>query len=443
MVEYISEEQLSAGMTQEPWGLARNELEQAAETGREVAVFRERLAGLTQDDDAELRCLYRDLIALPEPVSWPYFERSDLASIAAELEDPPLPVDVANLADRVRGAWLGRVIGNMMGKPVEIGPTRETIRTYLQQIGEYPLRGYVSGAGDLDVLGHRAPHFRYPDALRENIDGQVRDDDIDYTILGLHILETYGANYTKRNVAEEWLRRFPAYQLFTAERATYQNLIREVPLDHVGEFHNPYREWIGALIRADIFGYVAAGDPRRAALLAYEDASLSHRGNGIYGSMWVAALVASAFTAGSPKESIVQSLTAVPAASRLATQIRAVVDDHGQGVGWEVAMDRIGERCRGMSWVHTINNAAALAAAILWGRDDFAATVGLAVQAGLDTDSIGATAGSWAGARAGATGLPRHLVEPLHDHSRSAVFGYGDAFISDYAARTLALSDVL
>ncbi|GAA1279604.1 hypothetical protein GCM10009609_48880 [Pseudonocardia aurantiaca] len=88
-------------------------------------------------------------------------------------------------------------------------------------------------------------------------------------MLGLHLLETYGTTYTARDVAAEWLSRFPVHQLFTAERATCQNLVREVSLAEAGEHHNPYREWIGALIRADIFGFAAPGQPRKAALLSY------------------------------------------------------------------------------------------------------------------------------------------------------------------------------
>ena len=57
---------------------------------------------------------------------------------------------------------------------------------------------------------------------------------------------------------------------------------------------NPYREWIGAQIRADICGYVPR-PPGAAAKLAFRDASLSHTANGIYGAMWSAALVAAAF----------------------------------------------------------------------------------------------------------------------------------------------------
>jgi ADP-ribosylglycohydrolase len=50
----------------------------------------------------------------------------------------------------------------------------------------------------------------------------------------------------------------------------------------------------------------------------------------------------------------------------------------------------------------------ALTAAILWGDGDFSATVGYAAQAGLDADSIGATAGSWAGAFLGEQAIPAH-----------------------------------
>jgi ADP-ribosylglycohydrolase len=271
------------------------------------------------------------------------------------------------------------------------------------------------------------------------IQGSVRDDDVDYTVLGLHLLETYGPGYTARDVAGEWLARLPIYQVYTAERATYRNLVRGVPLSEVGEHQNPYREWIGALIRADIFGFVAPGDPRRAALLSYADARLSHRANGIYGEMWAAALIATAFTAASPEAAIVESLRHVPRASRLAAEIQTVLDHFRGGLDWERCLDALYARHPGMSWVHTINNAGALTAALLWGEGRFADTVGLAVQAGLDTDSIGASAGAWAGAFVGQAGLPAALVDPLQDRCRCGVFGFGELSIASLAGRTLAL----
>ena len=53
--------------------------------------------------------------------------------------------------------------------------------------------------------------------------------------------------------------------------------------------HNPFREWIGARLRVDVYGWCAQGDPARAARMAYEDARLSHTANGVYAAMWMAA----------------------------------------------------------------------------------------------------------------------------------------------------------
>jgi ADP-ribosylglycohydrolase len=438
-MEYIPREQKLWGLTQEPWGLALGELNQAASTGHDVAALRARLEAAGPDDEEALMRLYAEVLALPRSEPWPYFEASNPDEIAAALPAaaPAASLSAERIADGVRGAWFGRVIGNMMGKPFEIGPTRDSIRRYLTGLGEYPLRGYVPFADGADraALGF----WGFEGVTRGRIRGGVRDDDVDYTVLALHIVETYGRDYAMADVAAEWLSRFPAYQVFTAERNAYQNLIREVPLEQVGEHHNPFREWIGALIRADLFGLIQPGDPRRAALLTLNDARLSHRANGVYGAMWAAALIAGAFDAASPRDAVVRSLDHIPAQSRLAREIRAVVFDHARGLNWEAALDGVAARNDGMSWVHTINNAGALAAALLWGEGDFTATVALAVQAGLDTDSIGATAGAWAGAFVGRAALPAELVDPLEDRYESGVFGMGRLGIDALATRTLAL----
>jgi ADP-ribosylglycohydrolase len=437
-VEYLPEGEKPSLVGQEPWALARNELQQAAETGHDVADLRPRLESLSPQDGPELLDLHREILARPQVSDWPYTETSALDEIVATLpEDTASRAVPTELGDRIHGAWHGRIIGNMMGKPFEIGPTRESIRGYLESKNAYPLTGYVpfDDPAERDRLGR----WGFEGITAGRIHGSVRDDDIDYTVLGLHLLETYGTGYTSRDVAAEWLSRFPVYQLYTAERATYQNLIREVPLARAGDHHNPYREWIGALIRADIFAFAAPGQPRKAALLSYQDAALSHRANGIYGAMWAAALISSAFTATSPEESVVESLRHVPAGSRLTAEIQTVLGQFRRGMDWEKCLDDLHARHSGMSWVHTINNAGALTAAVLWGGGRFGETVGLAVRAGLDTDSIGATAGAWAGAFLGLSGIPAALVDPLEDRCRSGVFGFGDLAISSLAERTLAI----
>lgn len=316
------------------------------------------------------------------------------------------------------------------------------LREYLERAGSYPMRDYVPIDDLATAVEQGFQIFEWlPGAglSRGQVRGGVRDDDLDYTVLGLHVMETSGAAMTTADIAREWMTRLPLFQTYTAERVAYQNLARWVPLDRVGEFENPYREWIGALIRADIFGYVCAGNPRAAALLAHRDAILSHRSNGVYGAMWAAALVASAFTADSPAESVTQSLQHVPPGSLLAREVVAVLNSFAAGDSWDAALVALEARYGGMHWVHTLNNAGALTAAILWGAGDVAATAGLAAQAGLDADSIGATAGSWCGAFTGVDGVPDHLLVPLDDTLHSAILGYPRCRISALAERTVAV----
>src|SRR5690606_8848606 len=147
-----------------------------------------------------------------------------------------------------------------------------------------------------------------------------------------------------------------------------------------------------------------------------------------------------AFTADSVREAFDRSLRSVPPRSRLAealTEVRAMRDE---GLGWEDAIAAIQRRWGHYGWVHTINNAAVIAAGLLWGEDDFSATVGLTVQGGWDTDSNGATAGSVAGVVLGAAALPDHFVAPLRDRTRSALFGFDNSVISELAERTVRLA---
>jgi len=98
-----------------------------------------------------------------------------------------------------------------------------------------------------------------------------------------------------------------------------------MPVETAAEYRNPCREWIGALIRADGYGYVSPGAPETAARLAYRDAVLSHRKNGIYGAMFVAAMIAAGFIVHDVHELIRLGLRKIPQRSRLASAVRATL----------------------------------------------------------------------------------------------------------------------
>jgi ADP-ribosylglycohydrolase len=410
------------------------EVRQQRESGHDVGEAEQRLAALAADDRPALLELLDHVAAGPLMPGWAYDEPSALPDIVATLP-PSMPAAPDGVADRIHGGWLGRVAGCMLGKPLEKGWTSAQTREYLLGVGAYPLRDYVPAADppSADL------HWTWPETTRGRIAGGVRDDDIDYAILGLLLQERHGAALSTRNVADAWLSYLPFRQTYTAERVAYRNLVAGLPIEAVARVRNPYREWIGAQIRGDVFGWTHPGDPRAAAIASYTDARLSHVGNGIYGEMWAAAMVAAAFVAPSAQDVVRTSLLHVPPRSRLAAALASIVAVYDVGGSWDDAIDLISNDLGHYLWLHAIPNAAVVAAGLLWGENDFATTVGLTVQAGLDTDSNGATAGGVMGVLRGAAALPGEFVGPLQDTVRSAVFGFERLAISELARRTTAL----
>ncbi|GGX72489.1 hypothetical protein GCM10010358_28640 [Streptomyces minutiscleroticus] len=344
------------------------------------------------------------------------------------------------LADRVLGGWLGRIAGNMLGKPVERGDhwTRERIDHYLRQASALPLTDYLPAPADDAAAAGLRPEWRQ--CVRGRVRGSCRDDDVDYAILGLDLLETHGFGFSTEQVGELWLLRLPYLQTFTAERVAYRNLVDGLKPPLTATYDNPYQEWIGALIRADVHGWTHPGDPRRAAALARRDAVLSHTGNGVYGAMWAAALIAAAFTAPTVRDAVQAALAVVPAGCRLARTVRRAAALHESRLGWEETLTTLAAETAGLGWIHTVPNAAVLTAGLLYGDDDFTRTLALTVRGGLDTDSNGATAGSVAGVRCGAAAIPPQWRDPLQDTVRSAVFGFDGVRIGELAERTVALA---
>lgn len=418
-----------------------DELAQRRESGFDVHDLEEPVRDAILGGSVAVReKLLEELEDRPLRPDWGYHEPSDWNGIQLALpERPPLAgidVDDGHLRDRLAGAWLGRCAGCNLGKPVE-GWSREKIRRYLEAAGAYPIDDYLPR---LDPFPEGLElNWCWPETTRGNIRFMARDDDTDYTILGLHILEEHGFGFGPEQVGAEWQNHLPFTQTYTAERAAYRNLIHGLRPPETATVRNPYREWIGAQIRGDMWGYVSPGDPAAASKLAFQDASLSHTQNGVYGEMWASALIACCFVAPDLRTAIEASLAFIPERSRLAEALRHVLDLHERGLRWDEARDEIEARYGHYSFVHTINNSTLVAAALLWGDGDFTGTIGLAVEGGWDTDCTGATTGSIFGAMFGSTALPGHWVEPLGDGIRSAIAGFDNSRISDLVGRTHAL----
>ncbi|GAB4561966.1 MAG: ADP-ribosylglycohydrolase family protein [Anaerolineae bacterium] len=426
--------------------LLRDEITQRREEGCDTSPVEAQAEQLEAASADEMLALYERLMRLEPRPDFRYEEPSDLPTIHALRPAGPrhlaAPWDEQRLLDRILGAYLGRCAGCNLGKPVE-GWTRDKIRRYLEAAHAYPLHSYFPVLQPFPE--GLALHPNYKETTLGHIKWMARDDDIDYTILGLHYLETYGLDFTTENVGEAWLQLLPYQQVYTAERAAYRNLVEGYAPPHTATRFNPYREWIGAQIRADGFGYVCPGLPEVAADLAYRDATLSHVKNGIYGEMWVAAMLAAALVApGHTVEDIRWvieiGLSEIPQNCRLAEAIRDVMRWHQETPHWEETWQRVHDKYGHYHPVHTINNAALVAMALLYGEGELEKTICIAVMGGWDTDCNGATAGSVIGAMLGAEALPYKWVGPLNNLVRSMVAGYDLSQLTNLAERSLAIA---
>ncbi len=421
------------------------ERQQLADEGKDissVAAEFDALLAVDLDADPALQARAAALLdacaELPSRSDYPYAEPSDLEGIrrARPTGTPPLIVtDLGDeiLFDHVLAAWLGRCAGCLLGKPVE-GWRSPAMWGFLKDQGLYPLRDFFRSDAPAElydkyqVSGERA----YIDRVTH----MPEDDDTNYTVTGLAILKQHGPGFTPQDVANFWLQNIPIFHTFTAERAAYRNFVNLIPPPESAICRNPYREWIGAQIRADFWGYAALGDPERAAEVAWRDASISHIKNGIYGEMWVAAMLAAAPYVSDVEDKIQIGLGEIPSACRLAEDIQQVNVWYHAGVNSEEAIRRIHTRWNEFDphhWCHTNSNAQIVALGLLWGDREYGTSVCRAVQACFDTDCNGATVGSIFGMMHGTAALPPQWISPLNDLLDTGIAGYHRVRISQVA----------
>lgn len=413
---------------------------------------------LAQLDREALLALHDELKHVPLRPDWAYQEPSDLQGIR-EARPTPVPLPRFYLADdeirhKIEGAWLGRIAGCILGKPLEMGFGQDEIQAYLAGANALPLQDFVpaqSRNGNVlrrDCVPSMRGYVRYAQ----------EDDDLNYMCLAIKLLERTGLNFSTLDVGMNWLQSIPFLWTWGPEHAVYLNLAiavgehhpLEIDLEAITAHLNPGTEWIGAQIRTDVYGYVCAGEPERAAELAWRDAYLSHRMSGIYGAMWVAAMNAAAFTLLDMEAIIQVGLAQIPARSRFGEAIRQTIDWYHADGDWRTTGRRIVEHFDRYGFAGSINNACCVAAALLYGWGDgttspadiYERTITTAVQLGYDTDCNGATAGSVAGLVLGASALPAKWTAPLNDTLRTCVAEFGQVSIADMARRTYALSRI-
>ncbi len=423
-----------------------DEYHQCIDEGLDIELYKDLFINISKLPKGDIKKKFGDVIFdivcnSKQKSGYKYNEPSDLEGIKS-LRNPfnlDKTLDKTKLEEKLHGAWLGRICGCMLGKSVETVRTSDLI-SFLKSTGNYPMHRYIlrSDVDSVDISGYKYnfAHRSYVDL----IDGMPSDDDTNYTVLSELIVSEFGRDFTSSDVSYAWLKYQPKDAYCTAERVAFCNFIKGYMPPFSATYQNPYREWIGAQIRTDYYGYINPGNPELAAEMAHRDASISHVKNGIYGAMFVSAMLAAAAVTDDFEEIVLAGIAEIPSTSRLYESIMSVINGYKAGISKEKCFKNIHETWdenTGYGWCHTISNAMIVTAALLYGNGNYGKSICMAVENAFDTDCNGATVGSVVGMAKGIGCINKYWSDPINDTLYTNISGLHSVKISDMVKKTI------
>jgi len=279
--------------------------------------------------------------------------------------------------DKVLGCWLGKNIGGTLGTPFE-GKKYVHNLTFYDPIPKEPLP----------------------------------NDDLDFQLVWLKMLEDIGPEVTFSHFAEYWMKYLSGHWYNEYSFCTY-NLQRGLRPPISGAFQNYYVDEMGSPIRSEIWACVSPADPQLAARMAWMDSSLDHTGGeGRWGEMFWAAVESAAFVINDVQTLIHIGLSMIPISCNISRVIREVLYCHESGIGWDVARERVATVFGHHQPCNAIPNHGFTVIGLLYG-EVFGDKLCKAVNCGYDTDCTGATLGSLLGIMNGASTIPEEWKRPV------------------------------
>ena len=279
--------------------------------------------------------------------------------------------------DKVLACWLGKNIGGTLGTPYE-GQKFVHCLSYFDPVPDKPLP----------------------------------NDDLDFQLVWLKMLEDKGVKVEFSHFVEHWLKYLSNHWYAEYSFCLY-NLQRGLRPPISGTFQNYFVDEMGSPIRSEIWACVAPGDPQLAASMAWMDSCLDHAGGeGQYGEMFWAAVESAAFVIKDPETLIDIGLSMIPTSSNIYRVIKEAVWCYKSGMKWDAAREHIVTLFGHHQPCNAIPNHGFIILGWLYGKD-YGDKLCKAVNCGYDTDCTGATLGSLLGILNGTAGIPEEWLKPV------------------------------
>ena len=353
-----------------------------------------------------------------------------LALLAISCAQKPLEISRTQLKDKIAGAWLGQMVGNIYGLEYE--------NKFVDEPGEGP--------------------FVFNKAMRkmEAVDGAFSDDDTDVEYLYLLMMEKYGVDLTYAQLKEGWMYHIRD-RVWLANRAA-------LGLMHYGftppltgsKQYNPHWFQIDPQLINEIWAYTAPGMPAYAAGISDWVARITSDDWAASPTVVYGAMYSEAFFEHDIPTLVRHAKGCLPKGDRF----RRIIDEclalwKQYPEDWRAARKVMADELyvnepdiTRSIWNADLNGAMGILA-LLYGDGDIEKTLNIGCALGFDCDNQTATICGLLGVIGGVGSVPmdrampfEHWNKPFNDRYINVTrYDMPDASIEDIIERTVVLAE--
>jgi hypothetical protein len=308
-------------------------------------------------------------------------------AIALAIANQPAPRSLprATYLEKLRGAWVGQMVGVSYGAPVEFRSN-----------------------GKIDDGEFRPWKPEY-------IENAIDQDDIYVEMTWLACLEDHGLDVTPAQAGAAFAAtKFPLWHANDAGRTNIRNGIQPPASGHPD--HNPHANDIDYQIEADAIGLICPGLPQESNRLGWIFGHVMNFGDGVYGGLFMQGMYAAAFFEDRDVKKVIDAgLACIPAESVYSRCIRDVLAWHKESPSdWRAVWAKIESKYnddRDCSPGNPFDidahlNGAYVVVGLLYGGEDFWKVCEVSARCGQDSDcNPSSAAGVW-GCMHGASRIP-------------------------------------
>lgn len=324
------------------------------------------------------------------------------------------------IRDKIKGGWVGQVVGCTYGGPTEFEWNSTFIQDYVPIVWN-----------DTRMLYYYEDH---PGLY----------DDIYMDLTFLSVLAEDGPDASINDMAIKFANA--GFTLWHANQAARWNILNGIMPPESGHWkNNPHADDIDFQIESDFIGLICPGMPQTANQYADKVGHIMNYGDGVYGGMFVASMYAHAFIEKDIVTVVEKALESIPAESRYAKTITDVLAAWRMFPAdwqrtWFETQRRWGEDIGcpdGALRPFNIDasfNGACIVIGLLYGAEDMTRTIDIATRCGADSDCNPSNAAGILGTLKGFSNIPDYWKQGL-DKVENLRFSYSDySLIDTYAA---------